>query len=564
MRFSNIKMRRKLFLLVGVMLFIALVEFFVVYLLFDSVRKRHEMSVMDIRSEVYYHEAQKYLMAYYGEQDVAKAGEIYRRLIENIDSAFMVERSMQTLYGKALNEEVEQELRKHAESMKRMKERYWQLDDEITPIAPKVLDALEATGGNQAHNIRSFQEIRLQSELFYIFHDPEILRSAKAKLMELLPHLPQEAQALATPYANIYDQIIASSNEYLEHEAEVKKFFNETITASVDRRGDIMNVVEYDIHLAHIALIVGALLLAVLGFAVASWFAQRVVHHLMLCLNGLLEIAGGNLGEQFMEKDMEGNDEFRKLLRGLEDLRCKLRRVIQDIQHGAGEVNQASEQLSTIACGVAEANGRQAASTEEVSGSMEEMAASVSMNCDKAREANQLAGRMRSQIEQVEKRAKGAAEKGGEINIRIGVIKEIVEQTNILALNAAVEAARAGEYGAGFSVVANEVRKLAERSKAAAEEITGLTAESQRMAVEAGELMVEALPAVEKTTDLVQEITAYSDEQQQGATQINTAIQDFNVAVQANATAAGEMASSSEALNAQAQMLRDAVAYFRL
>ncbi len=564
MRFSNIKMRRKLFLLVGVMLFIALVEFFVVYLLFDSVRKRHEMSVMDIRSEVYYHEAQKYLMAYYGEQDVAKAGEIYSGLIENIDSAFLVERSMQALYGKSFNAELEQELRKHAESMKRMKERYWQLDDEITPIAPKVLDALEAAGGNQAHNIRSFQEIRLQSELFYIFHDPEILRSAKAKLMELLPHLPQEAQALATPYANIYDQIIASSNEYLEHEAEVKKYFKETITASVDRRGEIMDIVEYDIHLAHIALIVGALLLAVLGFAVASWFAQRVVHHLMLCLNGLLEIAGGNLGEQFMEKDMEGNDEFRQLLRGLEDLRCKLRRVIQDIQHGAGEVNQASEQLSTIACGVAEANGRQAASTEEVSGSMEEMAASVSMNCDKAREANQLAGRMRGQIEQVEERAKKSVEKGVEINARIGVIKEIVEQTNILALNAAVEAARAGEYGAGFSVVANEVRKLAERSKAAAEEITGLTAESQRMAVEAGELMVEALPAVEKTTDLVKEITAYSDEQQQGATQINTAIQDFNVAVQANATAAGEMASSSEALNAQAQMLRDAVAYFRL
>lgn len=546
------------------MLFIALVEFFVVYVLFDSVRKRHEMSVMDIRSEVYYHEAQKYLMAYYGEQDVAKAGEIYSGLIENIDSAFLVERSMQALYGKSFNAELEQELRKHAESMKRMKERYWQLDDEITPIAPKVLDALEAAGGNQAHNIRSFQEIRLQSELFYIFHDPEILRSAKAKLMELLPHLPQEVQALATPYANIYDQIIESSNEYLKHEAEVKNFFKETITASVDRRGEIMDIVEYDIHLAHIALIVGALLLAVLGFAVASWFAQRVVHHLMLCLNGLLEIAGGNLGEQFMEKDMEGNDEFRQLLRGLEDLRCKLRRVIQDIQHGAGEVNQASEQLSTIACGVAEANGRQAASTEEVSGSMEEMAASVSMNCDKAREANQLAGRMRGQIEQVEERAKKSVEKGVEINARIGVIKEIVEQTNILALNAAVEAARAGEYGAGFSVVANEVRKLAERSKAAAEEITGLTAESQRMAVEAGELMVEALPAVEKTTDLVKEITAYSDEQQQGSTQINTAIQDFNVAVQANATAAGEMASSSEALNAQAQMLRDAVAYFRL
>lgn len=546
------------------MLFIALVEFFVVYVLFDSVRKRHEMSVMDIRSEVYYHEAQKYLMAYYGEQDVAKAGEMYSGLIENIDSAILVERSMQTLYGKSFNAELEQELGKHAESMKRMKERYWQLDDEITPIAPKVLDALEAAGGNQAHNIRSFQEIRLQSELFYIFHDPEILRSAKAKLMELLPHLPQQAQALATPYANIYDQIIESSNEYLKHEAEVKKFFKETITASVDRRGEIMDIVEYDIHLAHIALIVGALLLAVLGFAIASWFAQRVVRHLMLCLRGLLEIAGGNLGEQFMEKDMEGNDEFRQLLRGLEDLRCKLRRVIQDIQHGAGEVNQASEQLSTIACGVAEANGRQAASTEEVSGSMEEMAASVSMNCDKAREANQLAGRMRGQIEQVEERAKKSVEKGVEINARIGVIKEIVEQTNILALNAAVEAARAGEYGAGFSVVANEVRKLAERSKAAAEEITGLTAESQRMAVEAGELMVEALPAVEKTTDLVKEITAYSDEQQQGATQINTAIQDFNVAVQANATAAGEMASSSEALNAQAQMLRDAVAYFRL
>ena len=329
-------------------------------------------------------------------------------------------------------------------------------------------------------------------------------------------------------------------------------------------RDTIMHATGRNILLARMALVLGCLFMVVLGIAISYWFAQRIVRQITLCLDGLLEVAGGNLTIQFPEQALEGRDEFHRLLRGLVQLRDKLTGVITNIKRGADQVGKASEQLSSIAVGISEASSRQAANTEEVSSSMEEMAASIELNGDKARETDQLAEYMRQEIEQVGAQAKVSVEKIGEIANRIGVIGEIVSQTNILALNAAVEAARAGEHGRGFSVVASEVRKLAARSKEAADEIIDLTDEANRLAVDAGEHMGVALPSVVKTADLVREISAASQEQKQGASQINTAIQDLNSTVQGNASSANEMASSSEELSAQAEMLRSAVDYFRV
>jgi methyl-accepting chemotaxis protein len=151
-----------------------------------------------------------------------------------------------------------------------------------------------------------------------------------------------------------------------------------------------------------------------------------------------------------------------------------------------------------------------------------------------------------------------------EIASKVSIIGDIAYQTNILALNAAVEAARAGEHGEGFAVVAEEVRKLAERSQVAAEEINELSAEGVNVAVEAGKLLETIVPEMEKTSKLIQEISAASMEQNSGADQINTAIQQLNQVVQQNAAASEEMASSSEELAGQAEQMREIVSYFKV
>jgi methyl-accepting chemotaxis protein len=147
---------------------------------------------------------------------------------------------------------------------------------------------------------------------------------------------------------------------------------------------------------------------------------------------------------------------------------------------------------------------------------------------------------------------------------KIGIIEEIARQTNLLALNAAIEAARAGEHGKGFAVVAAEVRKLAERSQTAAAEISQLSGSSVDVAERAGSMLAKLVPDIQKTAELVQEISASSKEQAGGADQINGAIQQLNHVVQQNAGAAEEMASTAEELSSQADQLQSTIAFFNV
>ncbi len=147
---------------------------------------------------------------------------------------------------------------------------------------------------------------------------------------------------------------------------------------------------------------------------------------------------------------------------------------------------------------------------------------------------------------------------------KIGIIDDIAYQTNMLALNAAIEAARAGEHGKGFAVVAAEVRKLAERSQVAAQEIGALASSSVQVAEQAGSALTALVPAIGKTSDLVQEINAASNEQAAGIDQINLAVGQLNQVTQQNASASEELAATAEEMSGQAEQLQQLMATFRL
>jgi methyl-accepting chemotaxis protein len=206
----------------------------------------------------------------------------------------------------------------------------------------------------------------------------------------------------------------------------------------------------------------------------------------------------------------------------------------------------------------------QAASAEEASSSVEEMNATIKQNADNAQQTEKIALKSAADATESGKAVSQTVGAMKDIAGKISIIEEIARQTNLLALNAAIEAARAGEHGKGFAVVASEVRKLAERSQTAAGEISDLSASSVEVAEKAGAMLAKLVPDIQKTAELVQEISAASKEQTSGADQINAAIQQLNQVIQQNAGAAEEMSSTAEELSSQAQQLQGTIEFFKV
>lgn len=300
-----------------------------------------------------------------------------------------------------------------------------------------------------------------------------------------------------------------------------------------------------------------------------SWFSvwgiSRYINRTMKSLIGKLqECAGGRFVNDVPAEYLKRTEEFGAAAHAVETLIVRMQDTIREIQRGAEEVNGASEGLASGSQVVAQGANSQAANAQEVSAAMEEMSANIDNNAERAKGSQELSQRLASRIAELGQQSRDSLESVETISSKILVISEIANQTNILALNAAVEAARAGEHGRGFSVVAAEVRKLAERSNDAANEIVALSAQSREATQKSHATLDAILPDMDRTRALMEEIASASDEQRSGVSQINSALIQLNDVIQNNASASEQMSASAEKLSSEATRLKEAIAFFSL
>jgi methyl-accepting chemotaxis protein len=315
------------------------------------------------------------------------------------------------------------------------------------------------------------------------------------------------------------------------------------------------------------AVLTSALVSAVAALAVAalSWLlARSLAGRLRTAVRLAERVAEGDLSALRSLASSASRDEVGQLQSSLESMASKLVEVTGQVRTAAAALASAAGQVSSSAQSMSSGTSEQAASVEETTASLEEMTASITANAENSRQMERTSTKSAKDAERAGQAVVETVGQMKSIAEKISIVQEIAYQVNLLSLNAAIEAARAGEHGRGFAVVAAEVRRLAERSQAAAKEISGLAATSVDVAERSGQLLAELVPSIRGAAELVSEVAATSAEQASGVSQINKAMASVDQVTQRNAAAAEELSSTAEEMTAQAEALQQLMAFFRL